>query len=368
MPTANEELQDRAIAHAVALERYSNNVVRRIIALLNRTDARLASELVTVMDNLGSGSFSQTRLESLLGSVRELNKAAYESIKKELTEELKDFAAYEASWQEMTLKDAVPATVSIASVSADQVYAAAMARPFQGVLLRGALDEVNANTAKRIRQTIAQGIVEGRNTDQIIRDIRGTRANKYADGLLQRSRTDVEAIVRTAISHTAGVAQDAVISRNADIIQGVRWSSTLDTRTSEICRIRDGKLYEPESHKPIGHSYPWLAGPGRSHWRCRSASVPVLKGWKELGLDPNIADTRASMDGQVPVETSYADWLKKQSKARQIEVLGVERVKLLDKGGLSMADLYSQKGQYLTLEELKAKDASAFKKANINGY
>jgi hypothetical protein len=30
-----------------------------------------------------------------------------------------------------------------------------------------------------------------------------------------------------------------------------------------------------------------------------------------------------------------------------------------------MEDLYSQKGQYLTLEELRKKEASAFKKAGL---
>lgn len=365
MPTANEEIQDRAIAHAVALERYSNNVVRRIMAVLGRSDARLSAELLKVMDKVGADNFSQTRLEALLTDVRKINKEAYALVKESLTSELKDLAAYEASWQAMTIEEAVPVAVNVAAVSGEQVYAAALKRPFQGVLLKGALDDVDAQTAKRIRQTIAQGIVEGRTTDQIVRDIRGTRAAKYKDGLLERSRRDVEAIVRTAIGHTAGMAQDMVMEANADIIKGVRWSSTLDTRTSPTCRPRDGKLYDPVTHKPIGHAFPWLAGPGRSHWRCRSASVPVLKGFKELGLDPNIADTRASMDGQVPVELSYGEWLKKQSASRQVEVLGETRAKLFRDGGLKVEDMYSQRGQYLTLDELRERDKSAFTKAGI---
>lgn len=365
MPTANEEIQDRAIDHAVALERYSNNVVRRIMALLGRSDDRLSAELSKVLERIGPDSFSQTRLEALLTDVRKINKAAYESIKESLTVELKELAAYEASWQAMTIEEAVPVAVNVAAVSGEQVYAAAMKRPFQGVLLKGALDDVDAQTARRIRQTISQGIVEGRTTDQIVRDIRGTRAAKYKDGLLERSRRDVEAIVRTAIGHTTGMAQDMVMEANADIIKGVRWSATLDTRTSPTCRPRDGKLYDPVTHKPIGHAFPWLAGPGRSHWRCRSASVPVLKGWKELGFDPNIADTRASMDGQVPVELSYGDWLKKQSASRQAEVLGETRAKLFRNGGLKVEDMYSQRGQYLTLDELRERDKAAFTKAGV---
>ncbi len=81
--------------------------------------------------------------------------------------------------------------------------------------------------------------------------------------------------------------------------------------------------------------------------------------------DANIASTRASLDGQIPADKSYADWIKQQSAARQDEVLGATRGKLLREGGLKMEDLYSQKGQYLTLEELRKKEASAFKKAGL---
>lgn len=369
MGAANDGLLDRAVHHQVQLAKYTNNVVRRMIALLNRVDDRLGAELALAVERAGEGSFSAERLESLLGSVRTINTAAYGEVARELTQELKDFAEYEADFQVLTLREALPAVVSVAAVSAEQVAAAAMSRPFQGTLLRDVLKDIEATTAKRIRQAIAQGVVEGRTTQQIVRDIRGTKARGYADGLLERSRRDVEAIVRTAVSHTAGVAQDAVMEANGDIIKALVWSSTIDLRTSEGCRIRDGKQYNPVTHKPIGHSIPWLGGPGRLHWNCRSASVPVLKSWREMGLDMdgdmNLSGTRASLDGQVPQETTYAEWIKKQPASRQIEVLGETRARLLREGGLSMADLYSQKGQYLTLAEIKDRDASAFRRAGL---
>ena len=76
----------------------------------------------------------------------------------------------------------------------------------------------------------------------------------------------------------------------------MQWVSTLDARTTEICRIRDGLKYAVGTHKPIGHLVPWLGGPGRAHWQCRSASVPVLKSWREMGVDMGEMDagTRAT--------------------------------------------------------------------------
>lgn len=368
--SANEDLFDRAVAHQVDLAKYTNGVVRRIIAVLNRSDSRLAAELQAAVDRAGEGSFSAQRLESLLASVRSLLASSYGEVGREFTAELASFTAAEADFQIQTLREALPATVAVGAVSVEQVVAAALARPFQGVLLRDVLADVEAQTAKKIRQAIAQGVVESRTTQQIVRDVIGTRARGYADGLLNRSRRDVEAIVRTAVSHTAGVVQDNVMEANADILKALKWSSTIDLRTSSSCRVRDGKLYHPATHKPIGHSIPWLSGPGRLHWQCRSASVPVLKSWREMGIDldgdSNLSGTRSSLDGQVPQETTYAEWIKKQPFSRQVDVLGESRAKLLRDGNLSMEDLYSQRGQYLTLAQLQEKNAAAFKRAGLS--
>ena len=365
----NDFLLRETIRHQIELQRYEAGVVARMIAVLDRADKRIAAELAVALQEIDPSLFKMERLESLLTSIRELSKAAYEQIGKDMRDELKEFNAYELSYQHQALVTHLPAVVHVASVSANQVYTAAMARPFQGVLLKEVWKDLDTQAMKRLRQTIANGFVEGKTTDQIIREVRGTRANNFKDGIVEKSRRDIEAVVRTAIANVAGVAQDNMMEANADLLKAVQWSSTLDTRTSQICRPRDGKLYTPVDHKPIGHKLPWLAGAGRSHWRCRSSQVPVLKSHKELGIDvPEIViegKTRASMDGQVAAETTYADWLKKQSAARQDEVLGPTRGRLMREGKLSLDDMYSARGKPLTLDELRKKDAEAFKLAGL---
>ncbi len=369
MITVNELLADEAIRHAVDLQNYSNQVVRCIMAVLNRSDARIFSELAERLERMDAASFTVARLESMLVSVRALNAQAYAQVGQDLRQELKDLAAYEAAYQMQALASVLPVQVSVAAVSAEAAYAAALARPFQGVLLSGVLADMEAGKAKKIRQAIAQGFTESKTTDQIIRELRGTKARGYADGLMEASRRDVEAVTRTALGHMAGFVQDRAVEANQDLIKAVVWSATLDARTSSPCRLRDKKLYAPVTHKPIGHTYPWGQGPSRFHWRCRSHQFNVLKTFAEMGIDlPEIivkGKTRASMDGQVPAETSYADWLKKQSAARQIEVLGPVRAKLMRDGKLPLEALYSQKGVYKTLAQLRASDAVAFQSAAL---
>ncbi|MFG5778028.1 minor capsid protein [Comamonas sp. J-3] len=329
----------------------------------------MLAELAEALSDVDPVSFKAERLASMLASVRTIIGAGNAEAGQKLLDELKQFVDYETAYLHQMLLANTPALVHVAAVSTTAVYSAAMSRPFQGILLKEVWKDLTTQQFKSVRQAIAQGYLEGKTTDAIIRELRGTKAKGFTDGLLEKSRRDVEAVVRTAIAHTAGNAHDAFYEKNSDIIKALKWSSTLDLRTTPQCRIRDGKLYTPDGHKPIGHSIPWGAGPSRLHWRCRSVSVPIAKSNKELGIDlPELElrnKTRASMDGQVSADTTYAEWLKKQSASRQDEVLGPTRGKLLRSGKMEVSEMYSHKGVFLTLDELRARDAGAFKRAGL---
>ena len=82
-------------------------------------------------------------------------------------------------------------------------------------------------------------------------------------------------------------------------------------------------------------------------------------------MDDFSPSTRASMDGQVPADQTYGQWLKKQSAERQDDILGKTRGALFRKGGLEFDRFYNDKGRYLTLDELRQRDAAAFDKAGV---
>ncbi len=71
------------------------------------------------------------------------------------------------------------------------------------------------------------------------------------------------------------------------------------------------------------------------------------------------------MDGQVSADTTYSEWLKKQSAARQDEVLGPTRGKLLRSGQMEVSEMCSHKGVFLTLDELRQRDKRAFELAGL---
>ena len=292
-----------------------------------------------------------------------LNAQAYAAASEELAAELQRFTAEESDYYLSLWRQLLPMEINVASITTSQVYAAAMSRPFQGRLLREWAASIEADRMVKIRDTIRMGFVEGQTIPQMVQKIRGTRALKYTDGILEIHRRHAEAVARTAVQHVAATARQSFFEANSDVIKAIRWSATLDSRTSETCRLRDGKEYNAVTYKPIGHSLPWLGGPGKAHWGCRSAAAPVLKDWDELGLGGG--GTRASMDGQVPADTTYGEWLRKQSAARQDEILGPARAALYRKGGLEIEQFANEKGRWLTLKELQERHASAFRRAGL---
>lgn len=366
MATVNEQLLDADITHQVELEAYKNGVVSRMIALMSRVDADLVAQLTIALDRMPASQFNIDRLESLLSSVRAINSNLYAQLTNNLEAELKDFAEYEANYQGDLFKTVLPPQVLYATVVPEQVYTAALARPFQGKLLSEWMQSLEETQAVKVRDAVRMGYVENQTVDQIVKRIRGTKALNYRDGVLDISKRNAQTIVRTAVGHMAASTKDAFYSANDDIITSWMWHSTLDGRTSDICISRDHKLYtKDEPHRPIGHNLQWLGGPGRAHFNCRSGKVAVLKSWRELGLDVDVsASTRASMDGQVPDDMSYAEWLKKKPASFQDEVLGKTKGKLF-REGMPVDRFVNNQGVTYTLDELRKRDAEYFERAGL---
>jgi SPP1 gp7 family putative phage head morphogenesis protein len=339
---ANTELFDAQVRHLIGLQRYGAGEIRQMLALLAKVEEDILAKLVkTEVQGL-----SRTRLEKLLDAIRELHADGYAVMTDKLREAMGELAEYEAAYQAQILESTIPIEFDVVRPTPAQVRAAAFSRPFQGRLLREWVKDFEASAFAKVRDAVRIGFVEGETTDVIIRRIRGTRAEGYKDGVMQINRRNAAALVRTAISHTANSARQDVFEANSDIIKGVRWTSTLDGSTSAGCRALDGKVFAlDKGPRPPRHP------------SCRSTTVPVLKSWREMGIDADEApaSTRASMGGQVPATETYDSWLRKQPVEFQDEVLGPSKAKLF-RAGVTMDRFVNKVGDELTLEQLKKQE------------
>jgi len=355
--TINEELQDAAIDNAVDLQQFGTGAVLAVLTILNRYDAELSAALLVALEQIPPESFTVERFEQALTDVRRINEAAYAAAQEEIQTQLEGLAEHESNWEFALLIGLLPLAVQrrfpVQRVSAPAALSQALGQPIQGRTLDNWLADAREGRITSIINAVRTGIVEGQSVSEIIQRIRGTRAAKFADGVLQSARKNIETIIKTAVTSIAEMIKDAFWQNNDELVAAVQWVSVLDSRTSHFCIARSGKLYTPIEHKPIGHKIPWLQGPGALHFRCRSHSQRVLKSWRQLGITGLSEQDRALMDGATPSDTTYSEWLARQSAKRQEQILGKERAMLYRNGDLSFSQLFNQFGQWLTLEQLK---------------
>lgn len=347
LDTVNEQLLDRAIRHAHAIERYKAGEVRRIVRVLDEKvlpdlHAKLQARLERArLRGFDSSSRQTQRYRDLIAAIDEEVRVGVATLVSEAKPALYLLARHEAEWLVETIRTVVPVEIDLLAPSPQLLRSVVTSRPFQGRLLRQWWGSVSSATRARLREQLEIGISAGESVPSIT-----SRFRKVTDV----ARRNVEAVVRTAVNHVTTHATSAVAEANRDIVKGEQVVATLDHRTTVICASLDGKVF------PVGEGE-------RSpfHVNCRTRMITVLKSWKELGIDLKEAPpgTRASMDGQVPGKWTYQDWLRRQPRAVQDEVLGPGRARIFRAGRVKLDRFVDNRLRPLSLEELRALDRRA---------
>jgi SPP1 gp7 family putative phage head morphogenesis protein len=379
--------------NAIDLNRYSNSVARRVINAYNDIIVDSVNQLRTI-DDLAA-PVKAARLRGILAQLKQ-SLAGWAGDATELTAtELQGLAELQSEFVTEELRKALPVgsrdavrTVEISPQFAqsvvttdptqlnvvalsDDLFAAVQGAPAtfsltaaqgatitlpNGEVITKAFRGVAVDQAERFSQVVRQGLLTGETTPSIANRLIGslqfgeeakTVRQLVAAGGQATAVADNQIItlVRTSINQVANTASQQVYEANQDITKKYRYVATLDTRTSAICRALDGQEFE------------YGKGPiPPSHFNCRSVTVPIID--SDI-LPPSTTATRASKDGQVPINQSYGEWLAKQPRSVQADALGPGKVayfnKLADKYGPrnAIAKLVRDDGAEVTLEQLR---------------
>jgi SPP1 gp7 family putative phage head morphogenesis protein len=390
--------------NAIDLNRFSNSVARRIINAYNdiiidavnqlRTidelaapvkAARLRAILAQLKDSLGTwaGDATEITATELQGIAQLQSEFVADQLRRALPAGARDVVrTVEISPQfAQSVVTTDPTQLNVVALS-DDLFAAVQGAPAtfnltaaqgatitlpNGEVVTKAFRGIAVDQAERFSQVVRQGLLTGEPTPAIAKRLIGslqfgeeakTVKQLIAAGGQATAVADnqIIALVRTSINQVANTASQQVYEANQDITKKYRYVATLDTRTSAICRALDGQQFE------------YGKGPTPpQHFNCRSTTVPVID-YKALGFTPPPAGTRASADGQVPVNTTYGKWLydkmpgesKADVLARQQQALGSKAPyfrRLADKYGAdaAIAKLVRDDGTELTLDQLRAR-------------
>jgi SPP1 gp7 family putative phage head morphogenesis protein len=355
--SVNDKILDEITGHSVDLLRVDAGLRKEVLRELWKLEKSLIKELEAVsLDEITRTSTQRRRLGALLKQTKGTIRTAYENIDKAEDNNLAKLAGIAERQAVSSINTAIKASTLSTGISKEMLESIAKNALIEGAPSSEWWSRQAGDMEIKFKDTIRQGMLRGETTAQIVRNIRGTRANKYKDGFMHGKRRGAEALVRTSVQVIANEARLQTYKNNDDIVKGIEWVSTLDNRTSSICRTLDGKEWDNE-RKPVGHSIQFVGA--TAHWNCRSTQVPVLKSWEELGAKGKFKEipksTRASMDGQVSAKKNYEEWLKEKPTAFQKDVLGKGKWDLWQKGKLGFTDMVDQTGNEISLEVLRRK-------------
>jgi len=345
--TFNERILDAQISHQIGLLRFREGLADRVIEQLERVEKDLRKQLRERLSAIAErgydvGPATTNRLRRLNAAVSETLHRAYLNMGDTLRAELNELSRYEVDFQTRLIQANTPfVELAFAIPPADALRGIVTAEPMRGRFLRDLLRQAERGAIRRADEAIRLGIIEGEPTPAIVRRVMGNEG-------LGIGKRGVQALVRTAVTHTTTRARELFYAENSDIIAGVMWVSTLDNRTTPICQRLDGQVFEPKQ----GPRPP-------AHISCRSATSPILDGQNEIFGD------RASQVGPVPAKTTYNEFLKRQPASFQDEVLGPTRAKLFRRGGLDVDRFVDFTGRRYSLAELRVREAAAFERAGI---
>jgi SPP1 gp7 family putative phage head morphogenesis protein len=245
---------------------------------LLRVEAGWRGEVVKILEDTKKGlvkrlstedltKAKKAELEKFLKGTDDQIKDAYKVIKQVGAENLEKIATISSKQTAKSMSTAIK--VGIPTLTAAQLTAVAKGPAIEGSPMEAWWNGQELSTQRRIKGAIQQGIALGEPMEEIRKRIQGTKVKNYKDDIVEPSKREAQAIVRTATQSIANSSRIATIREQGDLVKAIQWSSVLDSRTTIICRALSGKLWDLDL-KPIGHT---KAFPGvLAHWQCVLAS------------------------------------------------------------------------------------------------
>ena len=354
---------DAAIRHQVLVGRFATGEANRILRFLDRT---LYPEIVREVERGIKGlagnvsPWRQKRYLEMMSGVKASIKNNMSLASGRLRNSLGQFASSESAWNASALKRVLPLETSFRLASPFHLNAIVNSQPFQGEHLKGWFDGLSRNLQTSVSREIRTGIGLGESVPNLVRRLEGTSTFRGAFGA---SRDHARTVVRTSITHVSARARQATFDANKDVVKGVRYVATLDSRTSPTCAALD-QLTDPGD---LGEARP------PQHLNCRSTIVPVLKSLKELGFkdlkEPKqgkrFSRTPAGKRKLVPGGLNYDQWLRRQPEWFQMDVLGRQKFSMF-KRGVPMRKFVDANHRPLSLSGLKRLE-SRIKRSSASG-
>lgn len=258
--TIDERIESLLTDRKILLFRYDAHLRQKIWQKLTALQRQLLNRLSAA----GIESIRKTELDKLLNELKSVISEHYAEVSDFSQKELSQLLPVEVNATTHLYNEAVrfdlfntAPEITKQAVSSAQIIA--------GSPLEKWWQKQSSDLAFKFEGVIRQGMLDGKQTSQLIGEVKE---------LMATSRRHSETLVRTAVMQVHDKAQEITRDNNLDILKGEQQISTLDLRTSDVCRVRDGKAWDLNK-QPIGdHSLPYQRPP--LHPNCLLGDTDVL--------------------------------------------------------------------------------------------
>ena len=348
MGALDQALLELLFVHFINLTRLEAGEQAKILTLLEQ----LQKDLIAILAKETLTDFGKANTNTLLREASAVIAQTYSAAQAEMAGTIAGLAQLEAKFTAGAIDQVL--NIRLGAGLPTEGYLRTLV---SDVLIQGAPSKVwwsrqAGDVSFRFAAEVRKGLVAAETNQQIIARIVGTDT---VPGVMPIARKNAAALVQSSVQTVANESRLATFRKNADVIQGLRWLTALDSSVCPVCAARAEMVWDLDGNG-IGNNLDFQSPP--IHWNDRCVLVPEMKTYAEMGIDlPEIPKTgqRASTDGPVPASTTFDDWFKGRTAVQQNEQFGTGKAQLYRDGKVSMRDMVDQRGNSLTLAQLRAK-------------
>ena len=328
----SNELADLTISRQLVLQRVANNLSKEV-----------GEHYIAMIDDIRT-----TILKN--GVISNHLKQTINDIKEQLSvpnfdKEFKDLAKQEVNYTQKAYNSVIGVDVFKNIPPESAMNAILSTSLIEGATVSAWMKDLEASQSFDVERAIKMGMTIGETNNQLAQRVVNT---------MGVSMRNAQSIVITGTSAVTNKVRMDFYEANDDVIKGYQSIAVLDGKTSDVCIAYSNAKYTKD-FKPINGSPRYFPTP--RHFRCRSTHIPILKTWRELGIDEDELPigTQSSDMGYLPQDYSFSDYLKLKTQAQQNEILGNGKAQLWRDGKITLSQLVNQQGRTLTLKELSEK-------------
>lgn len=312
---------DAFLRHQINVERYKNYNVQQSLGVVETVKNRLFAQLART----GKDKLSDLNRREFNKFVADFNKSYTEIMGKYQTAQLAEFKKFfKADFAENRyLFGAFGDATKGAKV--DTLWARMLQSPASGIGIepKNMLNVFSRSAQAKLTSTLKVGYADNLQMSDVVRSLIGTAEAKFRNGVMNKLEGQLSSTVQTYIQQMTNFIQTNIGGSLHDQYQ---WVSILDNVTTDICRERDGKVYNYGD----GPTPP-------AHYNCRSFTMPVI-------------------GAPVTDMPTLFGWLQDQPVVIQNEILGKNLGQSLRAGKVTANDIPSlNRMTPLNLDQFKGK-------------